>query len=419
MPLKRTIAALLLIASSAAAQNVTDLEQRLRALEEKVQQLSEVQREIDVLTREIEALKNGEVSKPAATASTYGLGTAASKVYRSQPGISIGGYGEFTYRRVQGEPATADMLRGVLYTGYKFSDRALFNSELEIEDASTEVGGNVNLEFAYLDFLTHPAANVRAGLLLMPMGLVNEQHEPTAYLAARRPLTEQVIIPATWSELGAGLFGDRGRWSYRGYVITGLKGSEFNGEEGLREGRQGGGNAIAEDLAAVARVDFHPFEGTMFGASLYRGGSGQNLAGGYHGRVTLAELHADSHLRGAIVRGLFARGTARDVAHVSESADPIGSAFGGWYVEAGYDLAVLRAQSAMSLIPYARYERANTQRRMPAGFVRNPENDREIFTLGVAYKPLPQTVIKADWENVQNRARTGADRVNLSLGYIF
>src|SRR5207244_4695618 len=145
----------------------------------------------------------------------------------------------------------------VLYTAYKFSNRAVFNSELEVEDASTETGGNVNIEFAYLDYMLRPNANVRAGLLLVPMGLVNEQHEPTAYLASRRPRTETFVIPATWSELGAGVFGDSGRWSYRAYLMTGLRGEEFNGEEGLREGRQGGGNAIAEDFAVVARADFH------------------------------------------------------------------------------------------------------------------------------------------------------------------
>ena len=56
---------------------------------------------------------------------------------------------------------------------------------------------------------------------------------------------------------------------------------------------------------------------------------------------------------------------------------------------------------------------------MFAGLPRNPENDRRILTLGLSFKPIAQTVIKVDWENVENRARTGADRVNVSLGYIF
>lgn len=417
--MKRIFTAVLLVAATSAfAQDAQDLDRRVRALEEKIQQmqksqpsteLDELRREIDVLSREIESLKTRE-TKTAAVADTpqYGLGVAASKVYRADQGVSFGGYGEFTYRRVEGAPAEADLLRGVLYTGYKFSDRALFNSELEVEDASTERGGNVNMEFAYLDFLHRPAANIRAGLVLVPMGLINEQHEPTAYLGARRPLTEQVIIPATWSELGAGVFGDSGKFSYRSYLMTGLVGDEFTGEEGVREGRQGGGNAVAEKLAAVGRIDLHPFEGTMVGGSLY---------GGDVARI--GELHVDSRFRGTSVRGVIARGSARNAGLNTSADDPIGSRFGGWYVEGGYDLGAMMKQTSWSLTPYARYERVDTQRRMFAGVPRNPENDRRIFTLGLAFKPLAQTILKVDWENVENRARTGADRVNVSLGYIF
>lgn len=427
----------LLMATSAFAQDAQDLDRRLRALEEKIAKLqspdvAELRQEIDVLSREIEALKNAQQPKaatapePAGTApsQTIGLGVPASKVYRAEQGVSFGGYGEFGYQKEHGGLARADVLRAVLYTGYKFSNRVLFNSELEVEDASTEVGGNVNVEFAYLDYLLHPQANVRAGLVLMPVGLVNEMHEPTAYLASRRPLTETVIIPATWSELGAGVFGESGRWTYRGYLTTGLRGSEFTGEEGIRGGRQGGGNAIAEDLAVVGRADFHPFEGTMLGGSIYSGNTGQGQRTGsdqrIRGRVTLTELHADSHFRGTSLRALWARGTAKDVQLLADAVDPVGRSFGGWYVEGGYDLgALLTTFKDASVTPYVRYERADTQRRAAAGFERNPENDQRVFTAGVAWKPIPQTVFKIDWEKVQNRAHTGNDRFNASLGYIF
>src|SRR5262249_13073936 len=158
-----------------------------------------------------------------------------------------------------------------LYTGYKFNDRVLFNSELEVEHATTEKGGNVNSEFAYLDFLHRPELNFRAGLMLMPMGLVNEQHEPTAYLGAHKAETEQVVIPATWSELGAGVFGDSGPFSYRAYLVTGLDSKGFGPEEGLREGRQGGSEALAQHGAITGRLDWHPIEGTFLGTSLYTG----------------------------------------------------------------------------------------------------------------------------------------------------
>lgn len=410
------------ITSSVFGQEASDLERRLRELEAKVAQMQqspelvEIRRQLEVLGTEIEALKNRQEAK-AVTADTpqYGMGPAASKVYHSEPGVSIGGYGELLYQNPNGETATADSIRAVVYTGYKFNDRVLFNSELEVEHANLERGGNVELEFAYLDYLIRPELNVRTGFVLVPVGFTNEQHEPTAYIGARRSGVDSLIIPSTWSELGAGVFGEVGRINYRGYLVTGLDSAGFGAEEGIREGRQGGGEAKAEDWAAVGRVDFHPFEGALVGGSLYSGGSGQDAD--FNGRVSLGEVHAESRYRGALVRALYTRGSLGDAAAINEANgltgdESVGSRFGGWYVEGGYDVTSY-------LMPYARYEQLDTQRRVPSGFERNPANDQNIFTLGVAVKPHPQTIFKLDWQNVENEADTGTDQWNVSVGYIF
>src|SRR5881398_1675336 len=131
--------ATMLIAASAFAQSTEDLEQRLKALQDKVAAIDELKHEIDVLTQEIESLKSGTTQKAAA-----------------EPGVSLGGYGEFRYNNPEHGEATADMLRGVIYAGYKFNPRVHFNSELEVEHASTEHSGSVSLEFAQLDFLVRP-----------------------------------------------------------------------------------------------------------------------------------------------------------------------------------------------------------------------------------------------------------------------
>src|SRR5690606_5504586 len=117
--------------------------------------------------------------------------------------------------------------------------------EIEFEHASTGQGGEVSVEFAYLDYLATPHLGVRAGMVLVPMGFVNELHEPTTFLGTTRPLTESTIIPTTWRENGAGVFGDIGDFSYRAYVINGLDavggGSSRAGgfsAAGLRGGRQ-------------------------------------------------------------------------------------------------------------------------------------------------------------------------------------
>src|SRR5438105_12880532 len=286
----------MLVAGAAAAQE-SDVDRRIKELE----------RQIDIITRELEALKTPQKPVVAeAPAPQLGLGAAASKVYRAEPGVSIGGYGEFAYDRPEHGSASADVTRAVLYTGYKFNPRVLFNSELEVEHATTELGGSVGVEFAYLDFLLHPRVNVRAGVVLLPMGLINEQHEPTAYLGAHRPEVEERILPTTWSEIGAGVFGDAGNFTYRGYVVTGLDSSRFSAAEGVHEGKQGGANAKADDLAVVGRLDWRPLEGALIGGSLYTGDSGQGA--GYRGRVTLGELHADARFRGISLRALAARG---------------------------------------------------------------------------------------------------------------
>ena len=192
----------LVLATAALGQEPSDIEKRLKALEEKVAAMTpspdvaEIRREIDVLTQEIESLKIGQKkSVAAADTQSFGFGRAASKVYRAEPGVSFGGYGEMLYERAGANDATANVERAVLYTGYKFNPNVLFNSELEVEDASTEKGGQVSVEFAYLDYLVRPELNYRAGLLLLPMGLINEQHEPTAYLGSSRPLVEHQPLP--------------------------------------------------------------------------------------------------------------------------------------------------------------------------------------------------------------------------------
>lgn len=412
------VVCLFALASAAVAQETSDLERRLRALQDKVNEVEELKREIDVLSKEIEALKTGQQKQavevtPALSGRQYGLGAAASKVYRAEPGFSIGGYGDMVYANRRGGESTADLVRAVVYTGYKFNKNVLFNSELEVEHASTELGGAVSMEFAYLDFLMKPEANVRAGVVLMPVGFINEQHEPTAYFGAQRPRVERVIIPTTWSEIGAGLFGDVGRVSYRTYLVTGMDSSRFEAEEGLHEGKQAGAEAKAEDFAFVARADWHPIEGTLLGGAFYTGNSGQGR--GFGGRVRLAEVHAESKFRAVSLRALAARASIGDAAAINEANgfvgdESVGKTLGGWYLEGGYDLG----NGNVSFIPYARYERFDTQRSVPFGFERNPDNNVRIFTLGVAYKPIPQTVIKADWQQ-----RKSKNQFNLGLGYIF
>ncbi|MGK2856546.1 MAG: hypothetical protein ACSLFQ_05010 [Thermoanaerobaculia bacterium] len=423
-----------------------ELEKRVRELEQKIAamaeqkdspELAEVRGQIEVLAREIESLKLQQ-TKVVDTADTgqYGLGAAASKVYRAEPGLSFGGYGEMLYENysseaddgaASGKTDQLDFLRAILYAGYKFSDKVIFNSEIEFEHATTSNNvGEVSVEFAYLDFLVRPEFNVRAGMVLLPVGFINELHEPTAFLGARRPQVEQRIIPTTWRENGAGFFGDAGDFTYRAYVVNGFDSSKFTAS-GLRDGRQKGAKAKAEDFAIVGRLDWHPVEGFLLGASAYSGDSGQGrqVAGEeIGGNVTMTELHAEWKYRGLTMRALRASTSVDDVALLNQANGltgnrSIGEEQDGWYAEVGYDVTSVFLLGQSALIPYYRYEEFNTQKDVPAGYTVNPANDVEISTFGIAWKPIPQAVIKVDYQDIDDGANKGVNQVNAALGYIF
>jgi hypothetical protein len=155
-----------------------------------------LERKTDVLSQEVEKLRtNLAIPEEAKYKSAYGLGPAASKIYGVGKGLSIGGYGQASYQARVGDNGNdndnADLERIVLYAGYKFTDHILFNSEIEFEHGTTGEGaeekGEVSVEFAALDFFINQKANIRAGLVLMPMGFINTIHEPPFYLGNNRP----------------------------------------------------------------------------------------------------------------------------------------------------------------------------------------------------------------------------------------
>src|ERR1700681_1135528 len=430
--------------------SLSQLEQEIAALRAEVQalrtqggpdaqRLNELERQLQVLAQEIETMKLGEAAASVtADRSTHGMGPAASKIYRSGHGLAIGGYGEVVYRTFagrleDGSRSTAvdevDLQRAVLYFGYKFSDRFLFNSELEVEHAVTaaDKGGETEVEFAYGDYLWKPQANLRAGLVLMPVGLLNEYHEPTVFLGVRRNSVETAIIPTTWREIGFGLYGEAGPWRYRTYVTNGLDASRF-AAGGLGEGSGEGSHAKAEDPAWVGRLDFTGVPGLLAGGSVFTGDSGQGLldAAGKRiaGRVSLFEAHVDWRWRGLQFRALGVRSRVGDAADINRALglagqDGIGKAQKGSYAEVGYDLLSLQPGSRQRLIPFIRFEAFDTQSEVPAGLERDPANDAHVLTLGFNYYPIDQLVVKANLLRVRNAARTGQNEFQIGLGYVF
>ena len=378
------------------------------------------------------------------------MGPAASKVYQVGKGLSIGGYGEAIYQDIVSDKGNAkdnaDFERMVMYLGYKFTDRILFNSEIEFEHGTTGEGseqkGEVSVEFASLDFFINPLVNARAGMVLMPMGMINRIHEPLFYFGNHRPVVDQVIIPTTWSEIGVGLFGAiTPKLTYTAYVVNGLNAEGFSAA-GIREGRGGGSQALAQNFGYVAQMNYEPgaLPGVTVGGSAYIGNSGQDQV--YAGQkpnvfTQLYETHVQWRYRGLEFRTLGAWGHINDAGILSANkaaqgiSETIGSQNYGWYSEVGYDvLPLLFKDTPQYLAPFFRYEKYNTIAKAPEGFAGNlitppvcfsgdPHLNQQVFQVGLQYKPIPQVVIKADYRNFSAAKGTVPDDFNLGFGFIF
>ena len=389
--------------------------------------VAELERRIDVLAEEIERLRSGEDERlDVDEARRLGLAPSAAATYAIDQGVSIAGYGEAlleNYADSSGKTTQFDYLRAILYAGYRFNDRFLFNSEIEVEHAK-----EIFVEFAYVDYQATDNFGLRGGMLLVPMGLVNEFHEPTVFLGAERPVTENRIIPSTWRENGGGFYGAFEQVSFRAYVLNGFDGSAFS-SGGLRGGRQKGGKAKSTSIAFTGRLDITPTPGVFFGASFYSGDSGQGeivVDGTEYGIGTnIFDLHGQAQVRGFDLRALVARASLSDAAMLNmalgkSGSSGVGSGLAGQYIQIGYDLlSQVPAAGEVGLTPYVRYETVDTQAEMPAGFERSLSTDNTYLTFGVELKPTPGVVLKIDHAWVSNDANSGVNQFNINLGYAF
>ncbi|MBK8870838.1 MAG: hypothetical protein IPN19_07255 [Elusimicrobia bacterium] len=418
--------------------------------------LQELESRLADLTKEVQALKEDEKkdeSTKVAYQPVYGLSPAASKVYHLKEGVSLGGYGEMVYQNYDGQKDdgtasgkkdTLDFLRFVLYAGYRFSEKFVLNSEIEFEHAAEDKRGEVSVEMVTLDYLWSSPLNVRGGLLLLPVGFVNENHEPTVYHGVLRPSVERNIIPSTWRENGAGIFGQVGPLSYKGYVINGLQAvgdlhehgfnqhkilrqsKGFQASTGVRDGRQKGSSALAEDWGWVGRLDYQVVPGVAVGGSVYSGDSGQGamVAGEeLKAKTTLWETRGDIQWNGLELRGIYTRLSVNqaglvNVAQGFSGNKSVGEKMWGGYGQLAYNVFSV-CDTGVYLAPFVRYERYNTQHRVPGGYATNPANDRTELVYGLTFEPIATVVLKGEYQNNRNRADTGVDQWNFGMGYMF
>ena len=341
----------------------------------------------------------------------------------------ISGYMDFHFNKADGEDGVLDFHRFVLLMTHSFSSRVRFVGELELEHAfveGLEEAGELELEQAYVDFLLSPAVNLRAGMLLMPVGIINERHEPPVFNGVERPFVDTVIVPSTWFDAGAGVHGSIGPgFRYRAFVVAPLNALEFDAAEGIRGGRQKGSEANVRNVAYTGRLEYLGVRGLTVGASLWSGESAF-AAPRLDTSVTVGELDARFRRHRLELRGQFAHVVIDDAAALNDSAGRlvgvspnVAEALRGFYGEAAY--RIWNAGAPRDLVAFLRYENFDTQFRMPEGFLPLKEFDRDAVVTGVTYYADPDVAVKADYTYLRNQSGLFPNRhlLNVGLGWWF
>ena len=353
--------------------------------------------------------------------------SVAAQTYPSTGPIS--GYMDFHYDNVEGLDPVLDFHRFVLLVSHSFTPRIRFVGELELEHAfveGLEEGGELELEQAYVDFLLTRSFNIRAGMLLTPIDIINERHEPPVYNGVERPFVDTFIIPTTWFDTGAGIYGEFGRgFRYRAYAMAPLNAIGFSADEGIRGGRQKGSESVVRDVAFAGRTEYVGIPNLNIGASLWRGQTGFEFRT-FNVPVTIGEADVRFKHRRLETRGEFAYISVGNAGQLNDAVERIvgispnvASAMRGFYGEAAY--RVWAAGMSKDLVAFLRYENYDTQYRMPAGFLPLKEFDRDALIVGFTYFPDPDVAVKADytWQRNQSAVVRSPNSFHMGLGWWF
>ncbi|MBK1876280.1 porin [Pelagicoccus mobilis] len=378
-------------------EEIAALKERVGMTEEKVE---ETEVAIEVATEQIEATATFVESIPT--------GSAASPTNNSVGGVGLGGYGELHFNI--GRKDQVDFHRWVLFIDKEFNDNVRFMSEIELEHSIAGEGkaGEVELEQAYIEFDLNDTDKAKAGLFLLPVGILNETHEPATFYGVERNGVEKNIIPTTWWEGGlAYTHTNESGWAFDTAIHSGLfvptSGSKaYN----IRSGRQKVGNAEFSDAAVTGRATYSGMPGVQLGFSAqYQQDVAQSTLAETND-ATLITAHADIERGGFGLRALYARWDISGAAPAAIGADEQY----GYYIEPSYRFPTERGDVGF-FGRYSAYDNA-------AGDSSSSKN--AFFDVGVNYWPIENVVFKADVQ-FTDYADSSKDEeiINLGVGYHF
>ena len=352
------------------------------------------------------------------------VANATAEVVEDSPldafeGISLGGYGEVHYNNLSADDndrdiEEVDLHRFVVFVGKEFTDDLRFVSEFEIEHGGVEsdgspLGGEVEVEQAYIEYDVNDRAQVRGGVFLVPTGILNETHEPPTFYGVERNDVENIIIPSTWWEAGVGsTFRTNNGFSFDAALHSGLN---FSGTSGrVRSGRGKVSNQRLSDPAVTGRVKYTGINGLELAASLNHQtdptqDDDSDAENDFIDDATLYQAHA-IYNRGRLgLRALYAQWDFSG--DIEDAAGDIDEQF-GWYLEPSF-----KVNDWLGL--YARYEEVEGAR---------VQDQFSQWEMGANWWPHKDVVVKFDYRDrshdpeAEDQGRD-FDGFDLGIGYMF
>ncbi len=421
-----------------------ELQKEINLLKTQMSQMMQGQKQISSeqeATNEaiLEEISNASGNDTTKYESFSSLGEGASKVYHTNNTVSIGGYGEYKYKKYSDYKNTTstqynanknkgefNIVRFVPYIGFKFNDWIVMNTEIEFEDGGARSDNTKNykyaiVEFSYLDFLIDKSFAIRVGHILTPFGLTNLNHEPTAYLTTDRPAVETYIIPSTWHTNGILAHGKINELEYYAGFITSPDADHFGDAEGrfIQQGRLGA-KQYTDSYSFVARATYNLGDGLNIGGSVLYGQS-EGSSSKVDVTISMAEIHATYKNNNFDVQALATFGKfGGDVLQLPKSTKAgIADSVNGQYVTVGYDVLSILDFKHKGFI-FGEIERLDMDSSSKTLYV---DNNRFMeYTTGFAYQPDPKVTLKVDYKLRDYGADAKLEdekSFSISAGFIF
>lgn len=405
---KMALLSALLATPVAQAKSPVTLDQLYELIQQQQAEIQSLKSQLNQTDAKVEA--TGEALDEALTEagpSSNSLGSMGAKT-------KMGGYGELHYNNLDSQTGGSDknevdFHRFVLFFSHEFNESIRFFSELELEHALTvdtadgSGPGEVELEQAYVEFDLNDQTSAKGGVFLVPVGILNETHEPNTFYGVERNPIESNIIPSTWWEAGAGLSGRFGSgWSYDAALTSGLN-TTAGSNYAVRSGRQKVAKATAKDGAFTARLKWTGMPGVEWAATAHYQQDITQSNDASAGNATLFETHGIVSRGPFTLKALYASWDLDGAGPASVGADEQK----GWYLEPSYKI---NAQFGL----FARFNQWDNR----AGD--SADSEAEQWNAGFNYWPHENVVIKFDYEDQDMPAGSNErDGFNLGIGYQF